>query len=139
MLRSISAEFKDTLPFRGLTIGTGIHLEAKTVALLLTLRDGGARLVSTGNLNTTQPEALQALNAKGVVVIGGPTRDRQVHGRYLGEVIAARPDLILDNGGDLFARYLDAPYDGLRGETEEQRPAGCAWSRCVTACGCRSW
>ena len=119
MLRSISAEFKDTLPFRGLTIGTGIHLEAKTVALLLTLRDGGARLVSTGNLNTTQPEALQALNAEGVTVIGGPTRDRQVHGRYLGEVIAAGPDLILDNGGDLFARYLDAPYDGLRGGTEE--------------------
>jgi len=119
LLRSISAEFKDTLPFRGLTIGTGIHLEAKTVALLLTLRDGGARLVSTGNLNTTQPEAVQALNAEGVVVIGGPTRDRRVHGRYLGEVIAARPDLILDNGGDLFARYLDAPYDGLRGGTEE--------------------
>jgi adenosylhomocysteinase len=119
LLRSISAEFKDTLPFRGLTIGTGIHLEAKTVALLLTLRDGGARLVSTGNLNTTQPEALQALNAAGVMVIGGPTRDRQVHSRYLGEVIAARPDLILDNGGDLFARYLDAPYDGLRGGTEE--------------------
>ena len=119
MLRSISAEFKDTLPFRGLTIGTGIHLEAKTVALLLTLRDGGARLVSTGNLNTTQPEALQALNAEGIKVIGGPTRDRQVHGRYLGEVIAARPDLILDNGGDLFARYLEAPYDGLRGGTEE--------------------
>ena len=45
LLRSISAEFKATLPFRGLTIGTGIHLEAKTVALLLTLRDGGARLV----------------------------------------------------------------------------------------------
>src|SRR5277367_767499 len=74
LLRSISAEFKDTLPFRGLTIGTGIHLEAKTVALLLTLRDGGARLVSTGNLNTTQPEALQALRAEGITVIGGRPR-----------------------------------------------------------------
>jgi adenosylhomocysteinase len=119
LLRSISAEFKDTLPFRGLTIGTGIHLEAKTVALILTLRDGGARLVSTGNLNTTQPEAVQALKAEGVTVIGGPTKDREVHGRYLDKVIAARPDLILDNGGDLFARYLDRPYDGLRGGTEE--------------------
>src|SRR5580704_35396 len=38
--------------------GTGVHLEAKTVALLLTLPDGGARLVSTGNLNTTQPDAV---------------------------------------------------------------------------------
>jgi adenosylhomocysteinase len=119
LLRSISAEFKDTLPFRGLIIGTGIHLEAKTVALILTLRGGGARLVSTGNLNTTQPEAVQALKAEGVTVIGGPTKDEQLHGRYLGEVIAARPDLILDNGGDLFATYLDAPYDGLRGGTEE--------------------
>jgi len=119
LLRSISAEFKDTLPFRGLTIGTGIHLEAKTVALLLTLRDGGARLVSTGNLNTTQPEAVEVLKAEGVLVIGKPTKDRELHGRYLDEVIAARPDIILDNGGDLFAKYLDARYDGLRGGTEE--------------------
>ena len=119
LLRSISAEFKDTLPFRGLTIGTGIHLEAKTVALILTLRDGGARLVSTGNLNTTQPEAVAALTAQGVTVIGGPTKDKERHSRYLGQVIAAQPDLILDNGGDLFAGYLDAPYDGLRGGTEE--------------------
>ena len=58
LLRAISAEFRQTRPFDGLTIGTGIHLEAKTVALLLTLRDGGAGLVSTGNLNTTQPDAV---------------------------------------------------------------------------------
>src|SRR5262249_11628940 len=115
LLRSISAEFKDTLPFRGLTIGIGIHLEAKTVALILTLRDGGARLVSTGNLNTTQPDALEALTAEGVTVIGGPTKDREKHSRYLDEVIAARPDLILDNGGDLFAKYLAATYAGLGG------------------------
>ena len=119
LLQSISAEFKDTQPFRGLTIGTGIHLEAKTVALLLTLRDGGARVVSTGNLNTTQPEAVDALKAQGVAVIGGPTRNRTEHDSYLDGVIAARPDLILDNGGDLFAKYLDGPYEGLRGGTEE--------------------
>jgi adenosylhomocysteinase len=35
------------------------------------------------------------------------------------EVVSARPDLLLDNGGDLFAAYLDAPYDGLLGGTEE--------------------
>jgi hypothetical protein len=32
LLRAISAEFGRTRPFDGLTIGTGIHLEAKTVA-----------------------------------------------------------------------------------------------------------
>ena len=119
LLRAISAEFSRTRPFEGLTIGTGIHLEAKTVALLLTLRDGGAAVVSTGNLNTTQPEAVEVLRAEGLTVIGGPTKDLQVHDSYLGEVLAARPDLILDNGGDLFARYLARPYQGLLGGTEE--------------------
>jgi len=119
LLRAIAAEFARTRPFDGLTIGTGIHLEAKTVALLLTLRDGGARLVSTGNLNTTQPDAVSRLRAEGVTVVGGPTKDSELHATYLEEVLAAEPDLILDNGGDLFARYLDRPYDGLVGGTEE--------------------
>ena len=119
LLRAISAEFGRTHPFDGLTIGTGIHLEAKTVALLLTLRDGGARLVSTGNLNTTQPDAVERLRAEGITVIGGPTKDSEVHASYLDQVLAAEPDLILDNGGDLFVRYLDRPYEGLLGGTEE--------------------
>ena len=119
LLRDIAAEFGRTRPFDGLTIGTGIHLEAKTVALLLTLRDGGAGLISTGNLNTTQPDAVQRLRAEGVTVIGEPTKDSGVHAGFLGEVLAAEPDLILDNGGDLFARYLDRPYPGLLGGTEE--------------------
>jgi len=38
LLNSIGAEFEQTRPFAGLTIGTGIHLEAKGVALMLTLR-----------------------------------------------------------------------------------------------------
>jgi adenosylhomocysteinase len=119
LLRDIAAEFGRTRPFDGLTIGTGIHLEAKTVALLLTLRDGGARLVSTGNLNTTQPDAVERLRAEGITVIGEPTKDSGVHAGFIGEVLAAEPDLILDNGGDLFARYLDRPYPGLLGGTEE--------------------
>jgi adenosylhomocysteinase len=119
LLRDIAAEFGRTRPFDGLTIGTGIHLEAKTVALLLTLRDGGARLISTGNLNTTQPDAVERLRAEGVTVIGEPTKDSEVHAGFLGEVLTAEPDLILDNGGDLFARYLDRPYPGLLGGTEE--------------------
>jgi adenosylhomocysteinase len=119
LLRAISAEFTRTRPFDGLTIGTGIHLEAKTVALLLTLRDGGATLVSTGNLNTTQPDAVDRLRDEGVTVIGEPTKDAQVHASYQDEVLAAEPDLILDNGGDLFARYLDRPYEQLVGGTEE--------------------
>jgi adenosylhomocysteinase len=119
LLSAIGAEFEETKPFAGVTIGTGIHLEPKTAALLMTLQRGGAKLVSTGNLNSTQAETVDYLRERGVTVIGGPTSDPTVHDRDLLQVIAAKPDLILDNGGDLFARYLDSPWDALRGGTEE--------------------
>lgn len=119
LLRGIAAEFQESRPFAGLTIGTGIHLEAKTVALLLTLQAGGANLVSTGNLNTTQPDAVARLRERGVNVIGEATKDAALHKTYLAQVVAAKPDLILDNGGDLYVEYLNAPYGSLRGGTEE--------------------
>jgi len=119
LLNAIAAEFARTRPFAGLTIGTGIHLEPKTVALLLTLASGGARVVSTGNLSSTQADAVGYLQAHGVEVVGTATTDAAVHQQDLRAVLAARPDLLLDNGGDLFAQYLAAPYPGLRGGTEE--------------------
>jgi adenosylhomocysteinase len=119
LLGAIAAEFGRTRPFDGLTIGTGIHLEPKTVALLLTLTAGGATVVSTGNLSSTQPDAVAYLRARGVEVVGERTTDPAEHDRYLHQVLARQPDLLLDNGGDLFARYLAAPYAGLLGGTEE--------------------
>jgi adenosylhomocysteinase len=119
LLAAIGEEYERTRPFEGLTVGTGIHVEPKTVALILTLQRGGADVVATGNLNTTQQEACDYLAARGVRVVGGPTSDPAEHDAYLWEVVRAQPDLLLDNGGDLFVRYLDEPWDGLRGGTEE--------------------
>jgi adenosylhomocysteinase len=119
LLAAISEEFERTRPFDGLRIGTGIHLEPKTVALLLTLARGGAEVISTGNLNTTQQEALDYLDAHGVRPVGAPTSDPAAHDAHLREVLAAEPQLLLDNGGDLFVRWLERPYDALVGGTEE--------------------
>ena len=59
LLRGVRAEFARTRPFAGLTIGTGIHLEAKTVALLLTLRVPGHidAAVATSYLAAKYPPA----------------------------------------------------------------------------------
>ncbi len=119
LLKQTGDEFERTQPFKGLRIGTGIHLEPKTAALLLVLQRGGADLVSTGNLNSTQAETVDYLRERGVDVIGGPTADPDEQDRNLRGVLAAKPDLLLDNGGDLFARYLEDPWDGLLGGTEE--------------------
>ena len=120
-----------------MTIGTGIHLEPKTVALLLTLRRGGAELVSTGNLNTTQADAVAYLGERGVQVIGGPTTDPAEHAANLRAVAAAQPHLLLDNGGDLFALYLEEPWDGLLGGTEETTSGRMRLEPSVTGSGCR--
>ncbi len=119
LLAGIGDEFEGSRPFAGLRIGTGIHLEPKTVALLLTLVRGGAEVISTGNLNTTQQEAIDYLSARGVRTVGAPTSDPAVLDGYLREVLEAEPQLLLDNGGDLFVRWLERPYTGLRGGTEE--------------------
>jgi adenosylhomocysteinase len=119
LLQAIGEEFERSRPFAGLTVGTGIHVEPKTVALILTLQRGGAEVVSTGNLNTTQQDACDYLAERGVRVVGGPTSDPAEHDAFLREVVRAQPDLLLDNGGDLFVRYLEEPWDGLRGGTEE--------------------
>lgn len=119
LLREIATEFRATQPFAGMTIGTGIHLEPKTVALLLTLRDGGARVVATGNLNTTQADAVAYLRERGITVIGEATRDAVKHQGFLKEVLASEPDILLDNGGDLFDLWRQAPTGNLIGGTEE--------------------
>jgi adenosylhomocysteinase len=119
LLNSIGAEFERTKPFDGLTIGTGIHLEPKGVALILTLRRGGARVISTGNLNSTQIGAVDYLNAHGVEAIGGPTQDVAERLGWIDQILDEKPDLILDNGGDMFVRWLERPYPELRGGTEE--------------------
>ncbi|MFK0331280.1 adenosylhomocysteinase [Rhizobium sp. NPDC090275] len=119
LLQATAAEFRDTRPFEGLTIGTGIHLEPKTVALLMTLGAGGARLVCTGNLNSTQPATVDYLRRQGITVFATQTTDPAAHYQSLVAVVAEKPDLLLDNGGDLFAIAAESPYANLLGGTEE--------------------
>ncbi len=119
LLQATAAEFRNTRPFEGLTIGTGIHLEPKTVALLMTLNAGGARLVCTGNLNSTQPSTVDYLRSQGITVFATQTTDPAAHHQSLVAVVAEKPDLLLDNGGDLFAIAAERPYANLLGGTEE--------------------
>jgi adenosylhomocysteinase len=119
LLKKTATEFEKTRPFDGLSIGTGIHLEPKTVALLMTLRAGGARLVCTGNLNSTQPATVDFLRSQGMTVFATQTTDPVAHRQSLEAVIAEKPDLLLDNGGDLFAIAAGRPYANLLGGTEE--------------------
>lgn len=119
LLAATTAEFEREKPFSGLTIATAIHLEPKTASLLMTLQAGGAQLIATGNLNSTQAETISYLQARGVDVIGQNTTDAASHDDDITSMLDHKPDLLLDNGGDMFAKLASAPYANLRGGTEE--------------------
>ena len=99
------------------------------MALLLTLADGGARVVSTGNLSSTQPDAVAYLRARGIEVIGGPPPTRPSTTGICARCSPRGRDLLLDNGGDLFVRYLGEPYPGLLAGPRRRPPGGCGCGR----------
>lgn len=107
--------------FAGLRLAMTIHIEPKTAVLCQYLVAAGARVTLTGNLGTTQPDTVEALRALGVVVLGARDDTALEREAHLDAMLAQRPDLVLDNGGDLVIRLIEgAPRSpDFRGATEE--------------------
>src|SRR5215470_15180728 len=70
VLQRLRAEFSETKPFTGLTIGMCLHVEPKTAVLCFVLQAGGADVVITGSPGTTKNDVAAALRHAGVVVYG---------------------------------------------------------------------
>lgn len=122
LLGAIAAEFRVSKPFAGLTIGVSLHIEKKTAVLMQTLQAGGAHIVATGNLGTTQDDVALALNTLGVRVYGRRDDTPNQHMGNVREVLRHKPDLLLDNGADLTALAVEEGgpnLDRIRGGTEE--------------------
>jgi len=111
---------------RGRHIGICLHLEPKTAVLCQRLLETGAQVTVTGNLGTTDPATAETLAGLGVEVIGRREDREEEHSRNLDAVLARRPDLILDNGGELIERLIHgAPRSNLfLGATEETTTGG---------------
>lgn len=116
LLRTVGATIDAALD--GLRIGVSLHLEPKTAVLLRVLADAGADIVATGNLGTTQDDIVAALQEDGLDVFGTRSDDAKAHQANLEHVLAAEPDLLLDNGADLYALVLEQGVP-IRGGTEE--------------------
>ena len=140
MLNQIAAEFERTQPFAGLTIGTGIHLEPKTVALLLTLQAGGADVVSTGNLNSTQPERgrLPARARRDRLRRPDPRPGRARPGTSTRSWPPSRISCST-TAATCSSATSTSPTTGCSAGPRRRPRAGCASSRCATRSPSRSW
>ena len=112
--------------FRGLHVGICLHIEPKTGVLVSWLLHVGARVTITGNLGTTNPVTAAALEKLGATVIGTHLDGEAQHQRNLDAVVAACPDIFLDNGAEMLDRIVDgAPRaPRFRGATEETTSGG---------------
>ncbi len=102
LLAGLEKEFIKDKPFEGIRIALSVHLEAKTARLCEILAEGGAEMFITGsNPLSTQDDVAAALAHKGlnVFAIHGATEEEYLRG--IENVIAAGPNIIIDDGGDL--------------------------------------
>ncbi|WEK48726.1 MAG: adenosylhomocysteinase [Candidatus Kaistia colombiensis] len=125
LLAGVKADFERDKPFVGLSIGVSLHLEPKTAVLLEVLQAGGAAIVGTGNYGSTQDDIVAVLKARGMQLYGKRDDDLDQHLKNVAKVVAARPDILLDNGADLAALAIAAGTEGsIRGGTEETTSGG---------------
>jgi len=125
LLAAVRADFAERLPFRGMTIGVGLHIEPKTAVLLETLAAGGARVTGTGNHGSTQDDIVAALAAKGIEVFGTREDSLETHEANLHRTLDEGPAILLDNGGDLTVLAADRGIgSSIAGGTEETTSGG---------------
>ncbi|WP_456472129.1 adenosylhomocysteinase [Methanocaldococcus sp.] len=102
VLSLIRERFKKEKPFKGLTIGMALHLEAKTAVLAETLMIGGAKIAITGcNPLSTQDDVAAACAKKGMHVYAWRGETREEYYENLNRVLDHEPDIIIDDGCDL--------------------------------------
>ncbi len=124
----VMAEIEDELsskkPFEGRTIAVSIHLEAKTARLAMALAEAGGEVyITSSNPLSTQDDVAAALNEyDGVTVFSRHGVSMDEYEKQLENVLSSRPDLIIDDGGDL-VKQLHGPLekfsDGIIGGAEE--------------------
>lgn len=123
VLESIKNEFEETKPFEGISIGSCLHLEPKTINLGLTLQAGGAEVVMTGcNPLSTQDDATAAGAKMGLNMYGWTGQTTEEYYEHLNKVLDYEPDIVIDDGADLiFLIHKERPelLEKLRGGCEE--------------------
>ncbi|WP_135442382.1 adenosylhomocysteinase [Vibrio tasmaniensis] len=125
IMRSLIERLEKEQPFKGLTIGICLHVEAKTGVWMEALTKGGAKVVLTGSPGSTQDETAAALvKDYGVHVFSHRNESFEDHIRYCENVLSFNPDIIADNGADLHELVFTHPefehlQSSLLGATEE--------------------
>jgi len=122
VLEGIRRRFEVERPFRGLTVSAVLHVEAKTCALALALKAGGADVrLAASNPLSTDDDAVAAVRDDGVETLAEKGESLARYRAGVQAVLDADPDVIVDDGADLVALVHTTRRERgkIRGSTEE--------------------
>ncbi|GIO13323.1 adenosylhomocysteinase [Cohnella xylanilytica] len=123
VLNRIREQFERDQPFKGLRVAISLHLEAKTAYLAKVVQAGGAEVVITGsNPLSTQDDVCAALVEDGIAVYAKYNPTPEEYHDLLVKTVETKPDLIIDDGGDLVTILHTERQDllpNVRGGAEE--------------------
>ncbi len=123
VLEHVKKEFEKTKPFKGITIGSCLHLEPKTINLGLTLKVGGAEVAMTGcNPLSTQDDAAAAGASLGLNIYGWRGETTKEYYENIHHVLDHEPDILIDDGADMIFlthRERTELLDKIKGACEE--------------------
>jgi len=126
-LMALRAEHKEKQPLKGARIAGCLHMTIQTAVLIETLRALGAEVRwSSCNIFSTQDHAAAAMAEAGVAVFAWKGETEKDYEWCIEQTILGpngwRPNMILDDGGDLTKIMHEKHPDllkGVRGITEE--------------------
>lgn len=113
VVAEIRKRFEKEQPFKGVRIGMALHVEAKTGILALLLKEGGAeiRMASCNPLSTDDSVVESLKNDYNVDVYAKRGESEEEYYEYLNKVLDLKPNVIIDDGGDLTKMVLQDRKD----------------------------
>ena len=124
VLRLIKDRFKKTKPLKGITVGGCLHITTETANLARTLKAGGAKvaLCASNPLSTQDEVAASLVSDFGIYVYSIRGEDNKTYYKHVHQVLDHKPDITLDDGGDLVStihKERKELLDGVIAGTEE--------------------
>ncbi|MFZ5943528.1 MAG: adenosylhomocysteinase [Bacillota bacterium] len=113
ILNLIKGDFQQNQPFKGKRVVICLHLEAKTGYLAQVIKAGGADVaVVASNPLSTQDDVVAALVESGITAFAWHGASDEEYFYHLNQAVEFKPNLIIDDGGDLVA-LLHSKYPHL--------------------------
>ncbi len=124
VLDLIRIRFKKEQTLKGVTIACCLHVTSETANLMITLKEGGAKvfLCASNPLSTSDAVAASLVKDYGIPTFAIKGEDNKSYYKHLNAVLDEKPNLTMDDGADLVGLLHSKRVDllpGVVGSSEE--------------------